>query len=243
MHDSLPSTADLIAARAAGGEAEGLAVLARRQTAGRGRQGRSWVGIEGNLFLSVLLRPETMLREAPQWSLLAGVALVDAVLPLLPDPSRLRLKWPNDLLLGGAKLAGILVESSAGPEGRLAWLNLGFGVNLADAPPLPDRPVTSLAAAGIAPPAPEAFAPRLLAMLDRWRRVPAAEGFAPVRAAWLRHGPPLGSAISVRQADGIRSGHFAGLDGDGRLLLEASGRLLALSAGEVAAGEIAAPGG
>jgi BirA family transcriptional regulator, biotin operon repressor / biotin---[acetyl-CoA-carboxylase] ligase len=121
VHEVLPSTSDLCRSLAADGEPAGLAVLARRQTRGRGSRGRDWESPPGNLFLSVLLRPAGRARDAAQWSLLAGVALGEAFAAYLPDASMLRLKWPNDVLVGGKKIAGILVDSSADAAGMVGW--------------------------------------------------------------------------------------------------------------------------
>jgi BirA family biotin operon repressor/biotin-[acetyl-CoA-carboxylase] ligase len=230
IHDVLGSTQEVAVAAAEAGEAEGLAVMARRQSAGRGREGRSWASPAGNLHLSVLLRPRGAVRDAPQWALLAGVALAEAIQPLLPDPAELRLKWPNDLLRGEGKLAGILSEAAAAPDGSLAWLVLGIGVNLATAPALPDRPSACLADLG--PPAPEAFAARLLASLANWRARHRAEGFAPVRAAWLARGPAPDSPLVLRGAEGPIHGRFAGLGEDGSLRLATATGVRAVVAGE-----------
>ncbi|WP_240757034.1 biotin--[acetyl-CoA-carboxylase] ligase [Roseicella aquatilis] len=227
MHAALPSTSDLLAQRAEAGEAEGLAILAREQLAGRGRAGRTWASPPGNLYLSVLLRPEGPVREAPQWSLLAGLALAEAAAEICSEPAALRLKWPNDLLRAGAKCAGILAETALGPEGRLAWLTLGFGVNLGHAPSLPDRPTATLGADL----APEEFAARLLRRLARWRGIQAGQGFAPVREGWLRFGPAPGEAIQVRGVPG--PARFAGLAEDGSLLIDTDGTRRRVSAGEV----------
>lgn len=233
VHEALPSTSDLVARLAEAGEPEGLAVLARRQTAGRGTQGRGWESPAGNLHLSVLLRPDEPLRAAPQWGLLAAVALADAVAELLPDPAAVALKWPNDLLLGGAKAAGVLAEASAGPAGRIAWLCLGIGVNLAHAPQVPGRPTACLAGQGIPPPDPLAFAERLLGVLDHWRRRREREGFGVVRAAWLARGPALGASLAIRREGRDIAGSFAGLAEDGSLLLAAGGEVRAVASGEV----------
>jgi BirA family biotin operon repressor/biotin-[acetyl-CoA-carboxylase] ligase len=218
----LPSTATLLAERAAAGEPEGLAVLALRQSAGRGRAGRGWASPVGNLYLSVLLRPATPAREAAQWSLLAGVALHEAASGLIPG---LTLKWPNDLLLGGAKCAGILAETALAPDGAMDWLGLGFGVNLAAAPALAERATAHLGAAE----APEAFARRLLARLAYWRGVQQVQGFAPVRAAWQARGPALGSALRQR---GL-AGRYLGLAEDGALLLDEDGTTRRVTTGEI----------
>ncbi len=225
----LPSTQSLAITLAEAGEPEGLAIRADRQSAGIGTQGRAWYSPPGNLALSVLLRPTAPLSEAPQWSLLAGVALAEtvaAVAPLAP-----RLKWPNDLLLGGAKLAGILTQAAtqaSGGQGRLGWLVIGFGVNLAYAPDVPGRATACLG--GAAPSAAD-FAAALLTRLDHWRRIRLLEGFAPIRAAWLTHGPKLGSALSLSRP--AIAGRFEGLADDGALLLGTAGRVHAVRAGEI----------
>ena len=204
VFDTLPSTSDWLIQQAEQGAPEGLAVLAGRQTAGRGRNGRQWASPQGNLYLSVLLRPAGTAREAGQWALLAGVALFEAAVAL-----------------------------DDGPQGRLAWLVLGIGVNLAAAPALPDRPTAMLGGGE----APEAFAARLLARLDHWCRVQAAQGFAPVRAAWEAAGPRRGTALTVRLGEGSIAGRYAALAEDGSLLLETEQGLRRITAGEVAAME------
>jgi BirA family transcriptional regulator, biotin operon repressor / biotin---[acetyl-CoA-carboxylase] ligase len=232
IHEVLPSTSDLCRTLASAGEPEGLAVLARRQTLGRGSRGRGWDSAAGNLFLSMLLRPRERARDAGQWSLLAGVALAEALTPLLPHPARLRLKWPNDLLLGDGKLAGILVDSSADAGGMLDWLVIGVGVNVAVAPEVPGRAVAALADVMVSP-APELVADLFLAALDRWRRVRLFDGFAPVRAAWLARAPDLGDRISLKVGEQRLGGGFAGLGEDGSLLLHTGGKVNAFSTGEV----------
>ncbi|HEY4249576.1 MAG TPA: biotin--[acetyl-CoA-carboxylase] ligase [Roseomonas sp.] len=231
IHESLASTSDLVLQRAQAGEPEGLAILARRQTAGRGTSGRQWQSLAGNLFLSLLLRPPGSIRDAPQWALLTAVALAETLAPLLHDPAGLRLKWPNDLLLDGAKLAGILAEAAADGQGGIAWLVLGIGVNLAHAPALPDRPTASLPPPA---PAPEDVAAALLQAIARWRDIHAQAGLAPVRQAWCARGPEPGAPLSVRQGDnGLLTGRFAGLGEDGSLLLETGTGLRRVVSGEI----------
>jgi BirA family biotin operon repressor/biotin-[acetyl-CoA-carboxylase] ligase len=231
VHAALPSTSDLVAQLAAAGEPDGLAVLAHRQTAGRGTQGRAWESRAGNLHLSVLLRPNEPMRHAPQWGLLAAVALADAIAATIPDPGAIALKWPNDLMLDGAKAAGILAEASADDRGGIAWLCLGIGVNLAHAPRVEGRATACLADTGLAPPAPEAFAETLLAALDRRRTQRLTDGFAAIRAAWLERGPALDTHLALTR--GI-AGRFAGLAEDGSLLVATGGRVHAVASGEVA---------
>lgn len=220
--EALDSTQTLVTRLAEAGEPEGLAVLARRQLAGRGREGRGWEGPAGNLALSVLLRPKAPARALPQFALLAAVALHDAAAPLAPG---LSLKWPNDLLRDGAKVAGILAEAALDPDGGVAHLVLGFGVNLAHAPEVPGRPTACLG-----PVPPEDFARTLLDALEARLRQQALEGFAPVRAAWQAAGPAPGAWLTLRQ--GI-AGRYEGLAEDGGLLLGSGGRVHRVHAGEL----------
>lgn len=231
VEDSLASTSDLLLRLAAAGEPEGLAVLARRQTAGRGREGRGWSSPDGNLFVSVLLRPGGPAREAAGYALLGAVALAETLDAFLPDPAALRLKWPNDLLLGDAKIAGMLCESAADADGGLDFLVIGLGANLAVAPELPDRPTARLPV----PAAPEAVAIRLLHRIEAWRGRLAVEGLAPLVAAWMARGPEMGARLTLRAGAAVTAGLYLGLDADGALLLEVDGRVRRCVAGEIAA--------
>lgn len=220
------STSDDLKRRADAGAGE-CALLARRQTGGHGRLGRSWATVDGNLFLSVLLRPRAPLRPGP-WSLLAAVALAEALRPLLP-PGTLRLKWPNDVLLRGAKLAGILLESGSDAA---PWLVFGFGVNLAGTPAGLDRPTACLADL-VPPPTPEAFAPSLLAALDIWRQRYEAEGPEPVLAAWLALGPAPGDPLIATAGPDRIAGTFRTLAPDGALLLDTPDGPRSVTSGEI----------
>nr|WP_302474145.1 biotin--[acetyl-CoA-carboxylase] ligase [Roseococcus sp. MDT2-1-1] len=225
IFEALDSTQSLVSGLAEAGEPEGLAVMARRQTAGRGREGRSWEGPSGNLALSVLLRPGGPARDLPQYGLLAAVALHEAASHHAPG---LSLKWPNDLLRDGAKCAGILAEGAVDGQGGIAHLVLGLGVNLAHAPEVPGR---STAALGPTPP--EEFARTLLAALEAWMFRRRLEGFAPVRAAWEAAGPVRGEMLTLRQGSGTVSGRYEGLAEDGGLMLATGGRVHRFLAGEV----------
>jgi BirA family biotin operon repressor/biotin-[acetyl-CoA-carboxylase] ligase len=138
-----------------------------------------------------------------------------------------RLKWPNDLVRDGAKLAGVLSEATLDGRG-IAHLVVGFGVNLAHAPELPGRPTAAL---GAEPP--EDFAARLLFALDHWLSRQMLEGFAPIRDAWMAAGPERGALLSIRQGKGEVSGRYEGLAEDGGLLLATGGRVHRFVSGEV----------
>jgi BirA family biotin operon repressor/biotin-[acetyl-CoA-carboxylase] ligase len=211
---------------------DGHWVRADRQTAGRGRRGRVWNDGVGNLMTSVLV-----LADGPvqQLSFVAAVALREAMVTaaaLAEDPKphlspALTLKWPNDLLLLGKKVSGILLERSG------KALVIGIGVNLASHPEGTERPAISLGAAGIAL-GPAALHAALVTSFDGWRARWATDGFAPVRAEWLRHAAGLGERIAARLGDEAIEGRFDGLDGDGALLLGLDdGASRAIHAGEV----------
>lgn len=237
-YDRLGSTSDLCLELAAAGEPDGLAVLAEAQTAGRGSRGRAWESAPGNLCLSVLLRPRLLrpegdAAEAGCYSLLAGVAVWEALAAFLPRPDSLLLKWPNDVLLAGRKLAGVLIESATRGDGELAWLVIGVGANLATAPIVAGRATACLADAGVTPPPAERIARMVLERLAHWRCVRESDGFAPIRSAWLAHAHALGAPLVVGGGTRLRAGRFAGLTEGGALLLATEAGTETFPAGEV----------
>lgn len=230
----LDSTNEEARRLAEAGAPEGVAVLARSQTAGRGRRGRSWESPEGNLFLSLLLRPAVTPAEAAKLSFLAAVALSETIELAAPTlTGRIRCKWPNDVLVDGAKISGVLLESRTRPEGGLDWVIAGIGANLAHRPLNTLYPATALADHD-AIQDPVQFAEWLLARFGYWYGRWKGEGFAPLRDAWLKRAQGLGQPIVVRLPDGELHGRFAALDESGALLLELpDGRRQAITAGDV----------
>jgi len=230
--DAIDSTNEEAKRRAREGAAEGLLVWAKEQLAGRGRRGRSFASPPGNLYMSVLLRPESPAAAVAQLSFAAALAVGEAAAALLPDAARLRYKWPNDVLIDGRKLSGVLLESQASSEGRLDWLVIGMGVNLASHPEGLEFPAISLEAAGAVITVEGllvAVAERFLFWYERWR----AAGFASLRQPWLARAQGLGSDIRVRLQTGELSGRFAGLDEEGALLLQDTVGLRRIAAGEI----------
>jgi BirA family transcriptional regulator, biotin operon repressor / biotin---[acetyl-CoA-carboxylase] ligase len=228
--DTVTSTNEVALRLAGQGEANGLWVIADRQESGRGRGGRGWSSPPGNLYASHLLRLECPLAIAQQLTLLAPVALFDAVAALLGGSTegspRLRLKWPNDLLVDGAKVSGILLESAAASPGNLTIV-MGFGLNLASHPAGLDQAATHLHAHGCsATPdvALSALADATQGWLERWGQ---GADFAAIRSAWLERAGPIGEPLSVRASpdpNGPRVfGTFGGLDAAGALLLDHAG--------------------
>lgn len=202
------------------GALDGTVVWASEQTAGRGRSGRAWTSPPGNLYLSLILRPGCPPSRAAQLSFLPALALGDALAELLPAGPEIRFKWPNDVLLDGAKVAGILLEAEGTAEARVRWVILGMGVNLRDHPPDTETAATDVLAATGTALAPERALEALLAAIDRWRGRWEADGFAPLREAWLARAKGLGEPIRVRLPRTTLQGRFAGLDHDGALLLD-----------------------
>lgn len=231
VEEELPSTQDLALRLAALDEPEGLALLARRQTQGRGREGRAWDSPQGNLHLSVLLRPGTPARDAPRLALLAAVALAEALSPFLPGVEPIRLKWPNDLMLGHGKLAGVLCDTGTDSFGWIEWAVIGFGANLAYAPPVPGRRTACLAGHR-APPSPELAAIELIHALERWRRREMPE----IREAWMARGPRPGAPVTLRRGNGTVRGLYAGIAEDGSLLLDTGAGPLSFRTGETGEG-------
>jgi len=223
------TNADLLAALR-NGEAlqEGAWLVADRQVSGRGRQGRSWHDGHGNFMGSTIVRTQPGQPAAHTLSLLAAVALFDTIHALLPTLHRLVLKWPNDLLIGDAKLSGILLEAE-----RDAVV-IGIGVNLVSAPDLPDRKSAALTQFGPAPDR-DAFAETLAAHfateLDRWRTY----GLEPLIRSWNAASMPRGTPISVHEPDeGKVRGLFDGIEPDGSMRLRlADGNVRVIHAGDV----------
>lgn len=236
-HAEVGSTNALAREYASRNEPEGLIVLGDVQTAGKGRHGRGWVSPAGNLHASLLLRPSCPLGAAATLSLVVALTVVEALDPLVGIPSRLAVKWPNDVLLDGAKLGGILLEGEDDGRGGCAWLVVGLGLNLASAPGPGETPyaAASLKDAVDVDLPPEAFLdrwlPALAARLDAW----SAGGFAAIRQDWLSRAAGVGREVSLRlgETSAVR-GRFAGLGDDGALLIEtAPGRVVRHSAGEL----------
>ena len=224
------STNSDLAAQVRAGEvvAEGHWLVADRQVAGRGRQGRSWFDGSGNFMGSTAVRISPRDPAPATLALVAGVAAYEAVSAVLAEPGKLRLKWPNDLMLGDAKLAGIWLER----EGDR--IIVGMGVNLAAAPDLPDRKTVALAELGPAPDR-DMFARTLAEAFDRelerWRTY----GLEPLTRRWASVAHPPGTRLTVQPPGEERiEGAFAGLTPDGALSLRlADGSTRAIHAGDV----------
>jgi BirA family biotin operon repressor/biotin-[acetyl-CoA-carboxylase] ligase len=234
--DALGSTNAEARRRAEAGEGGPLWIAADRQTAGRGRRGRNWETGAGNLAATLLLSTDRPPIDAALISFATALAVFDLAADWVPE-TLLALKWPNDVLLAGRKVSGVLIESGRGADGRL-WLAVGVGVNLKTPPEAPERPAAALAehlrADRASPPTPEAALDRLDAALRRWLAVWDEEGAAALLSAWRSRAGGMGAPCAVRldqeQIDGIAEG----LDPDGALRLRLpDGTIRRITAGDV----------
>ena len=255
-HDSVGSTNAIALERAAAGDPGKLWIVSKKQESGRGRRGRAWATPEGNLAATLLLVETYDLKLAATLGFVAGLALADALNAVVPDRriaiaadgggqgsggDRFELKWPNDVLAGGAKLAGILLESSLLSSGRVA-LAIGIGVNVLAHPEDVSYPATSLRALGSAGDAETLF----LALSDAWseniRIWSNGEGLTEIRQRWLARAAGLGSEVAVRVDGNVVRGVFETIDEDCRFVIRAGGGIVTIAAGDVHFGAVASAG-
>jgi BirA family biotin operon repressor/biotin-[acetyl-CoA-carboxylase] ligase len=248
--DSTGSTNSEALAAAAAGDPGGLWFAARQQTAGRGRRGRPWSSPHGNLAASLLLVPDADPAVAATLGFVAGVALTRALAQVVPaalvrlgldgadgaaanGPARIALKWPNDVLADGAKLAGILLEAQKRPDGRHAIV-IGFGVNVVAAPGGTPYPATSLRDLGFERSAEAMFEALTEAWVDSFALWRDGQGIADVLAEWRKAAAGIGAPVAVSLSSGVVRGTFETVDEAGRLILRADDRsLIAVTAGDV----------
>jgi BirA family biotin operon repressor/biotin-[acetyl-CoA-carboxylase] ligase len=232
VFDEIDSTQTEARRRALAGQAGPEWIVARRQTAGHGRRGRAWDSPSGNLMATWFGRPGIEIARAPQVSFVAALAVADLIERYASG--RCTLKWPNDPLLDGAKVAGVLPDSAGRSDGRLDWLMVGFGVNLAIAPTDTPYPAISIAEATGAAPDPDVALTILAAAWQRRFATWQAEGFAGTRAAWLARAHGLGKPIEVRLPNESFPAVFEALDASGALIARlANGTLRTVAAGDV----------
>lgn len=255
-HDSVGSTNAIALERAAGGDPGRLWVVSKRQESGRGRRGRVWATPEGNLAATLLLVETYELKIAATLGFVAGLSLADALGAVVPEQrisvavdgggktgrgDRFELKWPNDVLAEGAKLAGILLESSLLPADRIA-LAIGIGVNVVAHPQDVPYPATSLKALGFRGDAEALF----LALSDAWnenvRIWNAGAGLADIRRRWLNRAAGLGSEVAVRVDGNVVRGVFETIDEDCRFVIRAGDDIVRIAAGDVHFGAVASAG-
>lgn len=256
-HDTIDSTNAVALSRARAGDRGRLWVVSTHQSAGRGRRGRRWGTPPGNLAASLLYLVDVPPGTAATLGFVAGLALDDALRRVVPDLSvkilldgvepvsasggdRLRLKWPNDLLLDGSKLAGILLEAEGTATSGLAVV-IGIGLNVASAPGNLPYPATALAALAPGVDASDVF----YALSEAWagleRLWAGGAGFGRIRQLWLARATGLGEEVAVRVGEEVYRGVFDTIDDEGRLVIRSrDGAVSSISAGEIHFGAVAA---
>ena len=209
---------------ACSGAADGTLVWAHRQTAGRGRRGRVWTSEPGNLYASFVLRPDCAPLQAAQLTFVAALAVSDMLTIFLNNSDSIACKWPNDVLVGGRKISGILLESSTAGSGIVDWLVLGIGVNLRHHPDIGGRhPATNLSAEGAGAVETSSALETLAIAFAQRRGEWLLGGFEAVRNAWLKHAYGLGQMAHIKLESASHSGLFIGIDESGALRLKGDG--------------------
>ncbi len=231
-HDSIDSTNEEAKRLAKAGAPEGTFVIAGEQRSGRGRGDREWVSPAGNLYTSLLLRRVGTPTNGALYSFCAALAVADAIAQLNIDLS-VGLKWPNDVLVNGQKISGILLESASGGDGLLEWLIIGVGINVAHKPDLPGLTVTSLRDKGVIVDL-QVFGKFYAQALSNWIETFRRDGFSTIRGAWLTRAHGIGQLINARLSNRTYAGIFRGIDENGALILEErNGNTRLVTSGEV----------
>jgi len=233
--DEIDSTNVQAKRLAVSGAEDGALIWAHRQTEGRGRRGRRWTSEHGNLFLSLILRPACTPLQAAQLTFVAALAVRDMLSLYLDGDEFISCKWPNDVLVGGRKISGILLESSTAGSGVIEWLILGVGVNLRHHPDIGGRhPPTSLYAEGAGEVDTAMALERFVEAFSRQREVWRRGGFETVRQSWLAHAYGIGRTAHIVFEHDSKSGIFTGIDEGGALCLRGEDGLeRCFSAGDV----------
>lgn len=233
LFETLDSTNSEAKRRAAEGARGPVWIVALEQKAGYGRRGAPWTHGAGDVAATFLFEPRARAESLGEMSFAAGLAVAEAIAHFVPRAD-LQLKWPNDVLLGGGKIAGLLLELVSGRQEE-PLVALGAGVNIVSKPAAADYPTARLLdrLQGEAPPSPEAFVAILDAALGRWLALWRKEGFAPIRQAWLEKAARLGEKIRVRLPSETLEGVFRDLDRSGALVLDCEGGRRLIAAGAV----------
>jgi BirA family biotin operon repressor/biotin-[acetyl-CoA-carboxylase] ligase len=204
------------------GAPEGTVVRAFQQTAGRGRRGRSWVSLPGNLCFSFVLKPNCSLMEASQLSFVMAVAMGEVISPLLPSPNMLTYKWPNDLLLDNKKVAGILIQTESNSASNLEVCIVGVGINIQSVPDNLTYPVTGLSQHSSEDIDVNQLLSTLLKSIDMYYTIWQQQGFEPIRKLWLQRAHSLQQEMTIKIGEISINGIFMGINSLGVLLFKQS---------------------
>lgn len=231
--NSVDSTNTAAKRLASQGEPEGAIIVANKQTAGRGRGDRKWFSPRGNLYTSTIFRPSCEIQKAAQLSFVGALAVYDMLLQYTAS-SRISIKWPNDVLIDGGKISGILLESSVDELRSGIWVVVGIGVNIASSPQVENNRTVALNDMVGKEVAINDSLVGLLTRLEFWYKRWRIDGFAPVRDAWLERHNPKSTSLMIRLPSEELNGEFLDLDLEGALVVKLpSMRIRRIAAGEI----------
>lgn len=231
VHDTLKSTQDIVKGMGRVGEPEGHVVQALVQNAGYGRHGRTWISEEGNLSMSLLLRPDCHIQEVSQLSLVASLAVANAVRGIIENPDLVRLKWPNDVQIGNDKCAGILLETEMMQSGSVEWLAMGIGMNVKSAPDglgvaIQNFTVTQIVLNDFR----DLVLNKFSGLYELWLR----DGLSEIKKEWMALAHGKNAPVEVKIGVQLENGYFHDLDEGGNMVIRDSDyRMRTISAGEV----------
>jgi BirA family biotin operon repressor/biotin-[acetyl-CoA-carboxylase] ligase len=230
VYGSLPSTQDLVMLKAMQDEEEGLVVQALTQSAGRGRQGNVWVSDLGNLYMSILIRPNCDASKAGELSFVTSLAILNAIKQVVIPEALVKVKWPNDVLVNNKKVAGLLLESDIDFKGHVHYISIGIGINVLSCP---NDAISIAEVKNDQPLAIHPFRDIVLSELKDlylfWKR----NGFSSLKSKWLENTIDLNNTINVRLPNKEVNGIFRGISSHGALILEKDGKKMEISSGEV----------
>ena len=233
-YETVSSTNDEAKRLARNGVPEGVVVWAKEQLSGVGRRGRKWESTKGNLFFSILLRPNCSALKAMQLSFVVSLTIANIIEDVLPKTAIVKCKWPNDILVGNRKISGILLETQLTVSGDIDWLVVGIGLNINNFPKDVEFPATALIQEGArkaicAETMLKLFGCHFLLTYQTWKEL----GFETIRKAWLSRVAWFGKNITVRLEQETLKGKFKDLDRDGALILLQNGKERRIAAGDV----------
>ena len=237
--DKVDSTNAEARRRAEDGAPDGTMIQGITQTEGRGRRGRRWESPRGNLYMSLILKPDCSVVHGLSIAFVSAIAMYEALASIVPPMVEINVKWPNDILVNGRKVAGILLESSSDYNSKLRWLVLGVGVNIKSFPEDTEYPATSLNFEGAMSTSATEVLCSFARHFKRWLNMWMDEGFPVIRTAWLQRAAYLGKRIEVRLPNERFSGRFLDIDERGCLIVEVkNGDNRSVSVGDIFPPEI-----
>jgi BirA family biotin operon repressor/biotin-[acetyl-CoA-carboxylase] ligase len=231
--DSIDSTNEEAKRRIKSGDiSDRVLITSKVQTSGKGRYSKGWVSADGNMFATIVIRINNSLNEAALYSFVTAISEGEAIKDFINDDITVQYKWPNDVMLDGKKLSGILLETLKDSNG-CNWLIIGTGVNINNQPEDIDKQVTSLMKYSLEAVSVESFLAKFIQHFQTQEKLWKNEGFAFIRSAWLESAYRLGDEITVNLKNKVLKGKFEGISHSGELEVLVDGEKLLICGGEV----------